>query len=183
MSPVWSPDSTRIAFQSSRSRQPIALRQTLSDETGADELLLEGRGNFTMTPSSWSSDARFVAYTTRGSNVWILPLFGDRQPFAFADTAFTETSAVFSPDDRWIAYTSNEGGQADVYVQSFPGPGTKLRVSRNGGSHPVWRADGRELFHLGPDGTLMTVLIEAGPSLNAGPPQALFSREYLGNPE
>ena len=80
-SPVWSPDSARIAFQSSRSRQPIAMRQTLSTETGTDELLLEGPGNFTMTPSGWSSDARFIAYTTRGSNVWILPLFGDRKPF------------------------------------------------------------------------------------------------------
>jgi hypothetical protein len=85
-SPVWSPDSARIAFQSSRSRQPIAVRQTLSTETGADELLLEGPGNFTMTPSGWSSDGQFIAYTTRGSNVWILPLFGDRKPFAFAET-------------------------------------------------------------------------------------------------
>jgi Tol biopolymer transport system component len=102
-----------------------------------------------MTPSGWSSDGQFIAYTTRGSNVWILPLSGDRKPFAFAETPFIEASAVFSPDGRWIAYTSNEGGQLDVYVQSFPGPGTKSQVSRNGGSHPVWRADGRELFYLG----------------------------------
>jgi len=156
------------------SQQPIALRQTLSTETGKDELLLDGQGNFTMTPSGWSSDARFIAYTTRGSNVWVLPLFGDRGPFAFADSPFTETSAVFSPDGRWIAYTSNEGGQMDVYAQSFPGPGAKSQVSRNGGSHPVWRADGRELFYLGPDGTIMSVPIGAGRSFDAGLPRALF---------
>ncbi len=127
-----------------------------------------------MTPSGWSSDARFIAYTTRGSNIWILPLFGDRKPFAFADTPFIETSAVFSPDGRWIAYTSNEGGQVDVYVQAFPGPGAKSQVSRNGGSHPVWRADGRELFYLGPGGTMMSVPIGAGPSFEAGMPRALF---------
>ena len=173
-SPVWSPDNARITFQSSRSRRPIALHQTLSDETGTDELLLEGKGNFTMTPSGWSSDGRFIAYTTRGSNVWILPLFGDRRPFPFADTAFTETSAAFSPTGRWIAYTSDEGGQADVYVQSFPGPGPKFQVSRNGGSHPVWRADARELFYLGPDGTIMSVPIGAGHSFAAGPPRGLF---------
>ena len=143
VSPVWSPDGTRIAFQSTRSRQPVAMRQTLSNETGTDELLLEGPGNFTMTPSGWSADGRFIAYTTRGSNVWVLPLFGDRKPFAFAETPFTEGSAVFSPDGRWIAYTSNEGGQLDVYVQPFPGPGTKSQVSRNGGSHPAL-ASGRQ---------------------------------------
>jgi hypothetical protein len=111
---------------------------------------------------------------TPGSNVWILPLSGDRKPFAFADTAFTETSASFSPTGRWIAYTSNEGGRADVYVQSFPRPGAKFQVSRNGGTHPVWRADGRELFYLGADGTMMSVSIGAGRSFDAGPPRALF---------
>ena len=128
-----------------------------------------------MIPSGWSSDGRFIAYTTRGSNVWILPLFGDRTPFPFADTAFIETSAVFSPDGRWIAYASNEGGQTDVYVQSFPGPGSKSRISRDGGTHPVWRADGRELFYLAADGTMTAVPVGAGPAFDAGRPQALFA--------
>ncbi|NOT27648.1 MAG: hypothetical protein HOP16_16295 [Acidobacteria bacterium] len=175
VSPVWSPDSKRIVFQSSRAQQPIAMRQTSSDGAGADELLLEGPRNFTMTPSGWSSDGQFIAYTTRGSNVWILPLLGDKKPFAFAETPFIEASAVFSPDGPWIAYTSNEGGQIDVYVQSFPGPGAKAQVSRNGGTHPVWRADGRELFYLAADGTMMAVPVGAGRSFEAGPPRALFS--------
>jgi Tol biopolymer transport system component/DNA-binding winged helix-turn-helix (wHTH) protein len=176
VSPLWSPDGARIVFQSSRSRQAVAMRQMSANEPGTDELLLEGPGgSFTMMPTGWSADGRFIAYTTRGSNVWILPLFGDRKPFAFAETPFVETSAVFSPDGHWIAYTSNEGGQPDVYVQSFPGPGSKSQVSRDGGTHPVWRADGRELFYLAADGTMMAVPVGAGHSFDAGRPQALFS--------
>jgi eukaryotic-like serine/threonine-protein kinase len=174
VSPLWSPDGTRLVFQSSRSRQPVAMRQASASEPGTDELFLEGPGNFTMSPSGWSADGRFIAYTVRGANVWVLPLFGDRKPFAFANTPFIETSAVFSPDGRWIAYVSNEGGPADVYVQAFPGPGTKIQVSTSGGSHPVWRPDGRELFYLGPDGTLMSVPIRTVRSIEAGAPQALF---------
>jgi eukaryotic-like serine/threonine-protein kinase len=173
LSPVWSPDGTRIAFQSARAREPIAMRQRLSDGTGGDELLLDGAGNFTMSPSGWSKDG-FIAYTTRGSDVWVLPLSGDRKPFALAATPFIEGQAVFSPDGRWIAYMSNAGGQRDIYVQSFPGPGPKSQVSKDGGTHPVWRADSRELFYLAADGTMMAVPVGAGRSFDAEAPRALF---------
>ena len=79
---------------------------------------------------------------------------------------------IFAHDETLIATLRPR--QPDVYVQSFPGPGTKSQVSRNGGRHPVWRPDGRELFYLGPDGTMMSVPIGNGRSFDAGLPQALF---------
>ena len=81
---------------------------------------------------------------------------------------------MFAPDGRWIAYSSTDAGQRNVYVQPFPGTGGKHQISRDGGSQPVWRADGKELFYLGVDGTLMAVPIDATGQFAAGVPEALF---------
>jgi Tol biopolymer transport system component len=181
-SPVWSPDGSRVAFESAQSGQ-ASIRQRLVNGAAGDEPLLEGstlpgsRMQNT-TPSDWSADGRYLAYTQRTSSttsdVWVLPLFGDRKAFPLLKTEFVETSGVFSPDGRWIAYTTNEAGQPNVYVQPFPGAGGKYQVSRDGGSHPVWRADGKELFYLGPDATLMAVPIDTTNLFDIGAPQALF---------
>jgi hypothetical protein len=183
--PVWSPDGTRIAFEGRRSGK-ASLRQQLVDGTAADESLRDVSGSITDTdPSGWSADGRFIAYTLAGAifpgsgsamtaDVWVLPLFGDRKPFPVAQTAFLETGGVFSPDGRWIAYTSNESGQPNVYVQPFLRAGGKYPVSRDGGSHPVWRADGKELFYLSAAATMMAVPINATGQLEGGEPQTLF---------
>ena len=104
-------------------------------------------------PSAWSADGRFIAYTLTGSfplrsDIWVLPLFGDRKPFPLCRTGFMEDSGVFSPNGRWIAYTTNEDGQSNVFVQPFLALAGNTGYPRDGGSHPVWRADGKELFYL-----------------------------------
>ncbi len=119
--------------------------------------------------------SRIVHATAAAPDVWVLPLVGDRKPFPIVQSQFIDTSAAFSPDGKWIAYTSNEGGESNVYVQAFPSADAKYQVSRDGGSHPVWRADGKELFYLlGVEATLMAVPIDTSARFEAGMPQALF---------
>jgi eukaryotic-like serine/threonine-protein kinase len=182
-SPVWSPDGLRIAFQGQRSGK-ISLRQQLIGGTG-DESLFDVSGNLPIAPSAWSADGRYIAYSSvssGSSDVWVLPLFGDRKPFPMVQTTAQETSGVFSPDVQWIAYGSNESGQGNIFVRPFPGPGAKHQISTEGGSRAVWRADGKELFYLGADGTMMAVAIDTTGQFTAGLPQALFpTRARVGN--
>ncbi|MBI3491301.1 MAG: PD40 domain-containing protein [Acidobacteria bacterium] len=174
--PVWSPDGSRIAFESRRSGQS-GLRLKLAGGTTDDELLLKADAPVaSMTPTDWSRDGRFIAYTgtAPGADLWILPLSGDRKPFAFLQTPFIESSAVFAPDGRWIAYRSDESGQSQVYVQPFPATGGKFQVSKNGGVQPSWRGDGKELFFIAPDATMMAAAIDTTRQFEAGVPQSLF---------
>jgi hypothetical protein len=83
-----------------------------------------------------------------------------RQPIPFLQSPFNEMHGQVSPDGRWIAYASDESGTWEVYVQTFPAPGAKRTISVGGGAEPYWRRDGRELFYLAPDGTLMAVPVK-----------------------
>jgi eukaryotic-like serine/threonine-protein kinase len=157
--PVWSPDGSRIVFASNRQGH-FDLYQMASSGGAREEVLLNS--NDDKHPTSWSPDGRFIAYDSysqrdqkRGKrgDIWVLPLFGDRKPFAFLQTDFEENSAQFSPDGRWIAYSSDESGKYEIYVAPFPGPGGKWQVSASGGLFPVWRPDGTELFYVALDNT------------------------------
>jgi Tol biopolymer transport system component len=89
--------------------------------------------------------------------VWALSLDDDRQQLPIANSSFEERDGQFSPDGRWVAYSSNESGRFEVYLQAFPAPREKLLVSPDGGVQPRWRKDGRELFYIGGDERLVTV--------------------------
>jgi hypothetical protein len=110
--------------------------------------------------------------------LWILPLTGDHKPLPFLQTPFSEQDGVLSPDSNWIAYSSDESGRSEIFVQPFPSSNPKLQgkwqVSAGGGSHPHWGPEGREIFFMSPDGMILTVPVDAL-ILRPGTPQPLFS--------
>ena len=159
---IWSPDGRRVIFNSQRTRG-LDLYQTQSRAGERQELLLaDDDGKW---PVSWSADGRFILYVTSsqgtGNDIWVLPLSGDRKPYPFLRTAVQENWAAFSPNGRWVAYSSTESGQAEVYVTPFPKSGAKWLVSRAGGFQARWRRDGKELFFMAPDSQLMAADVNA----------------------
>jgi Tol biopolymer transport system component len=174
--PVWSADGGRIAYQSRTGRGSWRLYLKHANGAGGEELLFETDNLISL--EDWSPDSHFLVYTRRGeqslSDLWLVPLSGDRQPVLFLQSAFNKTQAQISPDGRWIAYTSYEMGGDEVYLQSFPTPGSKRQVSVGGGVQPRWRQDGKELFYLASDQRMMAVPVRMGATLEIGAPTPLF---------
>jgi serine/threonine protein kinase len=188
--PIWSPDGTRIAYASARNGH-FDLYAKRADGTGEEELLWKSDDN--KSPTSWSADGKYLLYTSgivsidQRIDMWILPLTGERKPFPFLQTQFEEGLGQFSPDGRWIAYTSNETGQFEIYVRPFNGPsstepGGKWMVSKGGGSFPRWRGDGKQLFFQSGSDIMAVDVMTAGSSFQAGTPAKLFQRTALTNP-
>ncbi|MEO5822757.1 MAG: protein kinase [Vicinamibacteraceae bacterium] len=175
-SPVWSPDGTRIAFARETDGR-FSLHQVRIDGSGEETLTSD---DVRRLPTSWSRDGRFIAFSRPGasgaSDVWLLPLFGDRQPYPIVQGPARETSGMLSPDGHWLAFVGDEGGRPDVFLLPFPEGGPRRRVSKESGSHPLWRRDGKELYYLAADpsrgNTLWAVAID--PSGHAGEPTELF---------
>jgi hypothetical protein len=134
--------------------------------------------------TDWSLDGKLILYiegNAKGKfDIWILPLEGDRTPKPFLQDDFNKFGAKFSPDGKWIAYSSDQTGQQQVYVQPSPGPGAKHQISTAGGSGPGWRRDGKELFYIGADGKMMVVAVKAGSTFEAGAPKPLFNTRLKG---
>ncbi len=181
--PVWSPDGRRIAFTE---RQGGALDIYVKDASGFgnEERLVSD--NQDKAISDWSPDGRYLLYTaTPGSlanSVWILPLFGDRKPQVFmqAGPEAYLMGGWFSPDGKWVAYTSRESGRAEVYVTNFPQPKGKWQISNAGGHQPRWSSDGKALFYMGIDRTLMKVPITLhGDTIDIGAAQSYLNTKAI----
>ena len=135
--PIWSPDGSRIIWMSNREGR-MRLYQKAASGAGQEEPLSNVEG----LPSDWSRDGRLIIYldeyggSKTKNDVWVLPLDGEQKPFPFLQTEAYEGGAQLSPDGRWLAYTSDESGRYEVYVQRFPAGGGQRQVSTGGGIGP-----------------------------------------------
>ena len=172
--PVWSPDGSRIAFNSDRLGGRDAIYLKPSDGIQAESLFYQGDVAFGV--ADWSRDGKFLACIRGGSagGVYILPLNGTRTPRPVVVTPFVEGDPRFSPDGRWLLYSSDESGRRDVYVQSLQGGSGKWQVSTEGGRDPKWSRDGREIYFLGAGNRMMAVDVSTEPTVALGNPRELF---------
>ncbi len=156
--PVWTPDGKHIAFASDRAKKgALNLYWVNADGTGEPTRLTDSPNS--QVPASWHPSGKFLAFfenrSTTGYDLMMLPMDGDAvrgwtpgKPTVFLTTPATEVTPMFSPDGRWVAYQSNDGGTPEIYVRPFPGPGGLWKVSSGGGSWPTWSVTSRELLFL-----------------------------------
>jgi Tol biopolymer transport system component len=177
--PTWSADGSRIIFTSNRSGV-YDLYQKAANRAGQEELLYqssEGKG-----PTSWSPDGKFLIYYSLGqpTHLRLLAVAGpaDRKATPLVDAQFNSITGRFSPDGRWIAYSSNESGKNEISVRPFDAAtgvaGNPVIVTSGGGRVPLWRGDGKEIFYLTPDGTVTAMEVKAGATFQGGVPKPLF---------
>jgi Tol biopolymer transport system component len=177
--PIWSPDGRDVAYDA----VGVGIFRKPANGAGEDELLV--RATTLSVPKSWSPDGRFILYAQindgTGADLLGIPVEPNPKPFVVAQSAATEDQGQFSPDGRWVAYTTNESGQSEIYVVPFPpaAGGGKWMVSRGGGVMPRWRRNGKELFYIAPDSNMMAVEVNTGAIFQSGTPHALFQSDII----
>jgi Tol biopolymer transport system component len=159
---IWSSDGQRVVLNSF-DREHLDLFEATAKSLEPHTVLMND--TIAKWPVSWSHDGRFLLYVTNSratsNDIWVLPLTGDRRPYPYLRTDASENWAAFSPDGKWVAYSSTDSGSIEVYVSPFPSTGRRWRVSADGGSQARWRRDGSEIFYLAPDRQVVAASVTA----------------------
>ena len=191
--PIWTPDGRRLVFASGQGGGANNLFWQLADGSRPAERLAES--SVTQLPGSWHPNGRLLAFAQQNPNtqwdILVLPVDGDEvsgwkigKPTVFLNSPSAEEDPMFSPDGRWLAYTSNESGQPQVYVRSFPGPGGLQQISNDGGTFPTWSETQSELFFRAPNTQqiMVTSFSAAGQSFRADRPRVWSKGLSLARP-
>ncbi len=186
IAPVWSPDGSRIVFvQGLRGgRAEFVLATIAADEAGKQKDIYESKERFEVT--DWSRDGRYLLLD-RGNigatDIWAFPVDDPAKAFPLVQSPFLEGSGQFSPDGRWVAYTSQHTGRDEVYVTSFPSGGARWQVSGGGGTQPRWGPDGRQLYFVSSAGELTSAAVDSsGSRLDVKDVQPLFRANMFTGP-
>lgn len=173
MDPIWSPDAGQLLFGSNR--QFLGQNIYIKNSNGTQEekgILEDELGNLDNFANDWSKDGKHILFT-RGTDLWSATL-PELKGSLFVKAASVIRNGQFSPDGKWVAYASNETGNWQIYVTSFPEARGKWQVSTGGGEQPRWRGDGKEVFYLSSDHKMMAAAVKTGANFDVGSPVALF---------
>ena len=173
---MWAPDSRQVVFSSVENGVPHLYRTTVAGNDG-DVAIVPSISQPNMFPTGWSPDSEWVLYTAPGGMAWdvFAVRLADSRSRPVVEAPQNQIQARLSPNGRWIAYASDESGRFEIYVQSFEDGTGKVLVSSHGGSQPAWRQDGRELFYVAADGTMMAVAVSSGARFEHGSETMLFA--------
>jgi eukaryotic-like serine/threonine-protein kinase len=174
---VWSRDGKVLAYRlGDASGASLCLKPATGLEREKKRFTIPASSMDDLVPNSWSVDDQQILLTRQtslGSHLELLSVAGG-EPTRFLTSKGSESNGQISPDGRWVAYASDESGNWEIYVTSFPGAAGKWQVSRGGGTEPRWRGDGKEIFYMGPNGMLTAVSVDASGVFVTGTPVPLF---------
>jgi Tol biopolymer transport system component len=172
---VWAPDGDHVIFSSIEDGVPRLYRKDVRGNR-PEVAVVPSLPHPNMFPTDWSQDGQWVTYMAPGPTGWdVFALrMQDSTVRALVQSPQNQIQARLSPNGRWVAYASDESGRFEVYVQAFDDASDKTLVSTNGGSQPMWRRDGRELFYLAADGTMMAIPVTSDSRFQHGAELALF---------
>ena len=173
---VWSRDGNLLAYRKAGTVLGQGLQLKKASGLEPEKLIFNVKGEDDVIPNSWSEDGQQILceyQSPSGSHLAVEPAAGGT-PAPFKSGPGNQTNGQISPDGKWVAYASDESGNWEIYVTTFPGAAGKWQVSSGGGTEPRWRGDGKEIFYIGPTGVLTAVPVNAGTTFSTGTPTPLF---------